>query len=122
MRKAAIVDFKQAWNGSAFDKTCQTCCGLFPWDPDRYILYASNLRIKHYEFFRLCGICKCTCCGGSWMSDNVPLHKINDIDALQYTVGWCCFKENKVKVMLTQVAGAGAGAGPEEGETEQDEL
>lgn len=104
-RKEIISKHTQAWDGSCWSRNCSTCCGLFPWDPDKYILTAGNLRKKHYEVFRLCGIFRMTCCGGKWTNDNIPLNKIVDVDAKEYFEGVCCFKENKVLLKLKGVAG-----------------
>jgi len=104
-RKRIISKHSQSYDGSCVNRSYETCCGLFPWDPDKYILTSSNLRIKHYEVFRMCGMCKMTCCGGKWTNDNIPLNKIVDVDAREYTTGLCCWKENKVALDLKGVAG-----------------
>jgi len=107
-RKEKIAEAEEAWDGNWTNQFCFTCCGLFPWDPDRYILTPTNLRIKSYEFYRLCGIWKLVCCGGTWTSDNIPLNKIVDIDRIDYKVGMLCCKETKSRIELKGIAGTQA--------------
>merc|ERR1711920_175716 len=107
-RKEKIAELIQAWDGSCFSRVTQTCCGLFPWDPDRYILTSTNLRIKSYDVYRLCGIWRMTCCGGTWTSDNIALNRIVDVNIREYKVGLACWGEEKAELHFTMAAGADA--------------
>lgn len=107
-RKEKLAEEIEAWNGSCLSRVSQTCFGLFPWDPDRYILTSTNLRIKSYDVYRLCNIWRMTCCGGTWTSDNIALNRVIDVDLREYKVGVLCCVEDKAELHFQMAAGADA--------------
>jgi len=104
-RTMIIASAVEAFPGSECEKSCTTCYGLCPRDPDRYILTAKVLKIKHFEVTRLCGCIPLTCCGASWVTDNVDLDEIKDIDSHTTTQGCAACKEEKIIIEFSVKSG-----------------
>jgi len=104
-RTEVLYHKTEAWDGSSIDKMCATCCGFFPWDPDKYTLTRSALRIEEYEIPRICGVWKCMCLGGQHKVDNISLDMIRDVDTLTRKKGLCCFAVDKAEVIIAVGAG-----------------
>lgn len=108
VRLQMIAEETEAYNGTCFGENIATCCGIFPRDPAKYVLYPTKLKIKSYEVYRLCGTIKCICCGGEWSTDNIALDKIRDIDAKDTYSGVACFREDKMTIVVAVQAGVAA--------------
>lgn len=110
MREMVVAKRIEAFDGSCIGEQISTCCGIFPRDPDKYTLMASALKIEEFEVPRLCGIWKCTCCGGKRSVDNVSLEMVRDVDTVKISSGLCCCKVDKCKILLATGAGTEAGS------------
>lgn len=104
-RSTIIAQHQEAYDGSCWDRNLSTFCGICPLDEDRYTLTSVSLRIREFEVFRLCGIWKITCCGGEWKTDNIPLHRILDVDKAEEIKCCACFAEKKAKIHIQVTAG-----------------
>jgi hypothetical protein len=119
IRNKVIAQEEEAFDGSCVKRALQTCCGLFPFEKDQYVLTPTSLKIKGYEVSRCCRA-KCPCMGGSWSNDAVPLQKILGVETLRSTQGMACFLDYKCTIMLA--VSAGTGAETEESRVEQKVL
>jgi SAM domain (Sterile alpha motif) len=76
------------WDGqeqvffSPAEENCMTLCGFCPIDPSTYKLTTSHLRVKKVQPIR-CGPIRLTCCfGASYVSNNIDLSKVDDVDVM----------------------------------------
>lgn len=61
------------------DKQCATCCGTCPVDPSTYKLTKNHLKVKRVTPAR-CGPIRLPCCGATYVSNNIDLSKVDDVD------------------------------------------
>jgi hypothetical protein len=66
---------------SECDKCCMTCGGFFPVDPSTYKLTTNHLRVKTVKPVR-CGPVPLCCFGASYVSNNIDLSKVDDVDVV----------------------------------------
>jgi len=66
---------------SECDKHCFTCNGFCPVDPSTYKLTANHLKVKKVQPVR-CGPVRLFCFGASYVSKNIDLSKVDDVDVM----------------------------------------
>jgi SAM domain (Sterile alpha motif) len=67
---------------SPAEQSCMTLGGFCPIDPSTYKLTTSHLRVKKVQPCR-CGPIRLTCCfGASYVSNNIDLSKVDDVDVI----------------------------------------
>jgi len=75
---------------SECDKSCMTCFGFFPADPSTYKLTTNHLKVKRVNPVR-CGPIPLCCFGASYVSNNIDLSKVDDVDVF-HTPAPCCHR------------------------------
>lgn len=63
------------------DRQCITCFGMCPVDPSTYKLTTNHLKVKRVQPAR-CGPVRLPCCGASYVSNNIDLSKVDDVDVM----------------------------------------
>lgn len=86
---------------SSYDRACFTCCGLCPVDPSTYRLTNNHLKVKKVRPVR-CGPIPLFCFGASYVSNNIDLSKVDDVDVFGIPAPCpqriCCCANGKDKV------------------------
>lgn len=70
------------------DKNCFTCNGFCPVDPSTYVLTANHLKVKRVQPVR-CGPFRLFCFGASYVSKNIDLSKVDDVDVIGIPAPCC---------------------------------
>lgn len=73
---------------SECDKNCFTCNGFCPVDPSTYKLTSSHVKVRKVTPVR-CGPCRLCCFGASYVSKNVDLSKVDDVDVMGIPAPCC---------------------------------
>mmetsp|Transcript_22485 Transcript_22485/g.25595 ORF Transcript_22485/g.25595 Transcript_22485/m.25595 type:complete len:236 (+) Transcript_22485:165-872(+) len=73
---------------SELEKSCATCCGFCPVDPSSYKLTTNHLRVKKVRPVR-CGPIVLCCFGPSYVSSNIDLSKVDDVDVVGVPAPCC---------------------------------
>jgi len=73
---------------SECDKNCFTCNGFCPVDPSTYKLTSSHLKVKKVQPVR-CGPVRLFCFGASYVSKNIDLSKVDDVDVMGIPAPCC---------------------------------
>jgi len=73
---------------SECDKQCFTCNGFCPVDPSTYKLTPSHLKVKRVQPVR-CGPFRLFCFGPSYVSKNIDLSKVDDVDVMGIPAPCC---------------------------------
>ena len=63
------------------ERTCFTLCGCCPVDPPTYKLTTNHLKVKRVQPVR-CGPIRLCCFGASYVSNNIDLSKVDDVDVM----------------------------------------
>jgi hypothetical protein len=66
---------------SSAEQSCMTLGGFCPIDPSTYKLTTSHLRVKKVQPIR-CGPIRLCCFGASYVSNNIDLSKVDDVDVM----------------------------------------
>lgn len=74
---------------SHWDKCCFTMCGFCPVDPSTYKLTANHLKVKKVQPVR-CGPFWLCCFGSSYVTNNIDLSKVDDVDVVGIPAPCCC--------------------------------
>lgn len=80
-RIASLWEGEERLFFSNCEKNCWTMCGFCPLDPSTYKLTTSHLRVKKVRPYR-CGPMVLCCCGASYVSHNIDLSKVDDVDVM----------------------------------------
>ncbi|OEU10622.1 hypothetical protein FRACYDRAFT_247165 [Fragilariopsis cylindrus CCMP1102] len=70
------------------DRTCFTCNGFCPVDPSTYKLTCNHLKVKKVQPVR-CGPVRLFCFGASYVSKNIDLSKVDDVDVMGIPAPCC---------------------------------
>jgi hypothetical protein len=104
-RKKQIAYIEEAYEGSPLSYNIVHCCGMFPRDPNKFTLLASELKIDDIQVSRCCGL-RLPCGARGVKTDSIQLDTIRDVDTVTMKIGCCCCASDLTRVDVTTGAQA----------------